>query len=353
MVSKRKSQKGFALVTAVALSAVVLIAGGVLVYQISGGTKDIAHDTRSRDAVRVAEEGLSKYVGLVYKKNNPTAQLAADAHAEFLIEKEADAKQISGFKSFSAVQGGGGSKDSGSKDGGSKDSGSKDGGAKVTICHVPPGNPANAQTLEVAAAGWNGHDGHAGDTLGACAPVVDPCAAGKDGGSKDGGSKDGGSKDGGSKDGGTSSGCTPPAVTTPSTSTAGYGVKVVSWRETKVTKGGALYDTADGAGQFELQTSVANPTVAGTAPGQDSNALKLRVTAYVPNKAAARSAKTFEAIIYRGYPATATPPAAAPTPTPTPAAKDSGSKDSGSKDSGSKDSGSKDGGSKDSGSKDS
>jgi hypothetical protein len=39
---------------------------------------------------------------------------------------------------------------------------------KITICHVPPGNPANAHTLVVGASAWNGHRHHKGDHLGAC-----------------------------------------------------------------------------------------------------------------------------------------------------------------------------------------
>lgn len=38
---------------------------------------------------------------------------------------------------------------------------------KVTICHVPPGNPANAHTITVAAPAVAAHLAH-GDTLGAC-----------------------------------------------------------------------------------------------------------------------------------------------------------------------------------------
>jgi hypothetical protein len=39
---------------------------------------------------------------------------------------------------------------------------------KITICHVPPGNPANAHTLVVGASAWKGHSRHPGDHLGAC-----------------------------------------------------------------------------------------------------------------------------------------------------------------------------------------
>lgn len=39
---------------------------------------------------------------------------------------------------------------------------------KIAICHVPPGNPANAHTLIVSPSAWNGHRHHPGDHLGAC-----------------------------------------------------------------------------------------------------------------------------------------------------------------------------------------
>lgn len=41
------------------------------------------------------------------------------------------------------------------------------GDEKVTICHIPPGNPGNAKTITVGASAVNAHLGH-GDTLGPC-----------------------------------------------------------------------------------------------------------------------------------------------------------------------------------------
>jgi hypothetical protein len=41
------------------------------------------------------------------------------------------------------------------------------GGGKVTICHIPPGNPGNAKTITVGADAVNAHLAH-GDTLGPC-----------------------------------------------------------------------------------------------------------------------------------------------------------------------------------------
>jgi cysteine-rich repeat protein len=38
---------------------------------------------------------------------------------------------------------------------------------KVTLCHVPPGNPANAHTITVGEAAVRAHVAH-GDQLGAC-----------------------------------------------------------------------------------------------------------------------------------------------------------------------------------------
>jgi hypothetical protein len=40
-------------------------------------------------------------------------------------------------------------------------------GDTITICHIPPGNPANRRTLVVGIGAWPGHQGH-GDTLGPC-----------------------------------------------------------------------------------------------------------------------------------------------------------------------------------------
>ena len=43
-------------------------------------------------------------------------------------------------------------------------------GHKVTICHVPPGNPANAHTITISANAWPAHQAH-GDQLGACGSI--------------------------------------------------------------------------------------------------------------------------------------------------------------------------------------
>jgi len=45
--------------------------------------------------------------------------------------------------------------------------GDDDGGGKVTLCHRPPGNTANAHTISVGASAQTAHLNH-GDTLGAC-----------------------------------------------------------------------------------------------------------------------------------------------------------------------------------------
>jgi hypothetical protein len=40
-------------------------------------------------------------------------------------------------------------------------------GGRITICHIPPGNPGNKHEIEVDASAWPAHQGH-GDTMGAC-----------------------------------------------------------------------------------------------------------------------------------------------------------------------------------------
>ncbi|MGH9462570.1 MAG: hypothetical protein ACRD1X_15250 [Vicinamibacteria bacterium] len=42
-----------------------------------------------------------------------------------------------------------------------------EGGEKVTLCHIPPGNPGNAKTITVGASAVDAHLAH-GDTLGPC-----------------------------------------------------------------------------------------------------------------------------------------------------------------------------------------
>ncbi len=68
---------------------------------------------------------------------------------------------------------------------------------KTTICHIPPGNPANAHTLCVGNASVPAHERH-GDKLGLC-PSEPPCDgggenpdAGVDGPGDGSGSDDGG-----------------------------------------------------------------------------------------------------------------------------------------------------------------
>ncbi|HEX2568997.1 MAG TPA: hypothetical protein VH877_05505 [Polyangia bacterium] len=79
---------------------------------------------------------------------------------------------------------------------------------KVTICHIPPGNPANAHTITVGAPAVKAHLAH-GDTIGPCGGGggggggVDAGTGGGGGGSVDGSTGGGG---GGSVDGGTSGG---------------------------------------------------------------------------------------------------------------------------------------------------
>jgi len=71
---------------------------------------------------------------------------------------------------------------------------------KVTLCHIPPGNPSNAHTITVGAPAVKAHLKH-GDTLGACGGGGEPDAG--TGGEQDAGS--GGGTDAGSG-GGTDAG---------------------------------------------------------------------------------------------------------------------------------------------------
>jgi hypothetical protein len=47
-------------------------------------------------------------------------------------------------------------------------------GKKVLVCHVPPGNPANAHTICVGKPAAEPHQANHGDALGACAAEPNP-----------------------------------------------------------------------------------------------------------------------------------------------------------------------------------
>ncbi|MGB1269448.1 MAG: hypothetical protein ACPG45_06895 [Flavobacteriaceae bacterium] len=38
---------------------------------------------------------------------------------------------------------------------------------KITICHIPPGNPENAHSIEISVHAWPAHQAH-GDVIGNC-----------------------------------------------------------------------------------------------------------------------------------------------------------------------------------------
>ena len=66
---------------------------------------------------------------------------------------------------------------------------------KTTVCHIPPGNPANAHTICIGNAGVAAHLANHGDFLGTCS-----CSGGS--GSGGGGGGTGGGSGSGSGDGG-------------------------------------------------------------------------------------------------------------------------------------------------------
>lgn len=79
---------------------------------------------------------------------------------------------------------------------------------KITICHLPPGNPDNARTISIKENAWAAHQAH-GDSQGPCPepPPGDDDDGGSGGGNAGGGGNSGGSGNGGgSGSGGTSSG---------------------------------------------------------------------------------------------------------------------------------------------------
>jgi len=73
---------------------------------------------------------------------------------------------------------------------------------KIAICHIPPGNPANAHTLWVSESAWPAHSRH-GDVQGACEGGEEP------GGEEPGGEEPGGEEPGGEEPDGGATTCSP------------------------------------------------------------------------------------------------------------------------------------------------
>jgi hypothetical protein len=63
-------------------------------------------------------------------------------------------------------------------------------GEKVTICHIPPGNPENAHTITISINALQTHIDQHGDSIG-------ECTTGGGGGDDGGGGDGGGGDDGG------------------------------------------------------------------------------------------------------------------------------------------------------------
>ena len=84
----RGKQKGFAIVTTLIISSVVLVLVGALFYKFSVNGKDIVQDSQRRQALAVAEEASSAYLSFVASLNNPTGK--TDAQRKELSRKSAD-----------------------------------------------------------------------------------------------------------------------------------------------------------------------------------------------------------------------------------------------------------------------
>lgn len=76
---------------------------------------------------------------------------------------------------------------------------------KTTICHIPPGNPANEHTICVGNAAVPAHVENHHDTIGAC-PNEPPCGGGGGGGDVDAGGGGGDGDAGAGGGGGSGSG---------------------------------------------------------------------------------------------------------------------------------------------------
>lgn len=83
-----KKQSGFTLVTAMLVSALVLLVGSVVIYKLSSSSKDMVRDKKIREVTNVAEEGMSSFVDYVYKMNTPNYPQNATPEQKTQIQKD-------------------------------------------------------------------------------------------------------------------------------------------------------------------------------------------------------------------------------------------------------------------------
>lgn len=92
-LKKRGQQKGFAIVTTLIISSIVLVLVGSLFYKFSVNGKDLALDANRKTALSIAETASSGTLKYVSNKNNPTGkndiariELARAAASTFAID---------------------------------------------------------------------------------------------------------------------------------------------------------------------------------------------------------------------------------------------------------------------------
>ena len=110
---------------------------------------------------------------------------AHQAHGDILGPCPPTSPGNNGNQGGGNQDGNGNSGNNGNQGGGNNDQGGGQAEQKITICHYPPGNNGNPQTLEIPLSAWPAHQAH-GDILGPC-PPTSPGNNGNQGGGNQGG----------------------------------------------------------------------------------------------------------------------------------------------------------------------
>ena len=145
-------------------SMLVIFFAAMLTLAFSSETGTFAFDVPSADAKSDSKSKDKKSKDSKSKDSKSKDSKSKDSKSKDSKSKDSKSKDSK-------------SKDSKSKDSKSKDSKSKDKEKKETICHYPPGNPENMQTLSVGESAVPAHLAH-GDTMGECVESEDEGAGG-------------------------------------------------------------------------------------------------------------------------------------------------------------------------------
>jgi len=169
MAQNRTSRSGFTLVELVIAILIISVLANIAISRI----QDYTAKAKCTEAV-VGLGSYERFQSTFYDMNDrvgtlPEIGLEVPDGGWFTFSQQMNSSVAWSYGGNGAIQTAASSKSNGNGNG-NGNSGSTDttgSSSKVTVCHTPPGNPANAHSITVGNPAWAAHVAH-GDPAGAC-----------------------------------------------------------------------------------------------------------------------------------------------------------------------------------------